>query len=65
MKKRAYSFSAIFALLFALNMVAAASPSDGQAYTPPIAASGSIDLQSIDWQSSSWVKLDGEWEFYY
>lgn len=66
MKKQAIFFSFIFSLLFVLNMEAtAAAPSDRQVDTPPIAASGSIDLQSIDWQNSSRVKLDGEWEFYY
>ena len=56
----------IFALLFVLNMAAAAAaPSDEQVNTLPIATNGSIDLQSIDWQNSRWVKLDGEWEFYY
>ncbi|MPL65727.1 Sensor histidine kinase RcsC [bioreactor metagenome] len=65
MKKLTHIFSFIFTLLFALNITVAAAPSDKQVYAPPIATDGIIDLQSIDWQNTSVVKLDGEWEFYY
>ena len=65
MKKKAPVLSFIIGLLFILNVPTAAAAPDGQAYTPPIATSGSIDLQSIDWQNNSRVKLDGEWQFYY
>lgn len=66
MKKQALFFSFIFALLFVLNMAAApAIASEEQVTIPPLATNGSIDLKSINWKNRSWIKLDGEWEFYY
>lgn len=64
MEKKARVLSFIIGLLFIMSMAATAY-TPGQGDKPAIATSGSIDLQAIDWQSSSRVNLDGEWEFYY
>ncbi len=67
MKRPVYYVLFTVSLLCLLQVSASAiSPTNNQeqAYQPPGAIAGIMNLEAIDWQDTTLVKLDGQWEFY-